>query len=79
MPVFNFRCWYREVSQLINAIAVIGLIYAPIYIYRLNYLMSAAVIVVVAHQIFAPDATDSSSNVEDEDRNKYDNIKTKLE
>ncbi|XP_044759364.1 GPI inositol-deacylase [Coccinella septempunctata] len=73
------KIWYKEVSYIINAIAVIGLIYAPIYIYRLNYLLSATVIVVVAHQIFAPVLPDDSNQSEDEDRIKYENIKTKLE
>lgn len=70
---------YKQISFLINNLALIGLIYAPIYIYRLNYFLSAAVIIVVAHQIFAPDSSDEVRESGDEDHTKYDQIKTKLE
>ncbi|KAK9887902.1 hypothetical protein WA026_000205 [Henosepilachna vigintioctopunctata] len=86
IPLWQFEMpnirkkWYVETSYLINTIAVIGLIYAPIYIYRLNYLLSAVVVIVVLHQVLAPvTSAASSKDTQDEELEKYDIIKTKLE
>lgn len=47
--------------------AVICLIYTPIHIYRLTYILTMVICVVTLHQLFAPEQTEESTSTEEQD------------
>lgn len=63
--------------------AVIVLIYTPISLYRLNYLLSIIIAIVTLHQLFAPFVNNVENNDSNENKNntetKYDDIKAKMD
>ncbi|CAH0564162.1 unnamed protein product [Brassicogethes aeneus] len=72
--------WNKEVSEIILGITGLVLIYAPISIYRLNYFLTFVIVLVLLHQIFAPnelieEENESKNNIEE----KYENVKAKLD
>ncbi|RZB38772.1 GPI inositol-deacylase [Asbolus verrucosus] len=73
------RRWYTEIGQLISILAVVSLIYAPISIFRLNYTLTSAFVVVVLHQIAGPNRDLTRSDRQSERPNWFETIKAKLE
>ena len=73
-----FRRGYKGIGLFINVLAVASLIYAPISIFRLNYTLTAAVVVVTLQQLAAPNRV-LSAGAARERPNLYEMMKAKLE
>lgn len=81
--VSESRCWYKELGNVVFALALITIVYCPISVYRINYLISCLIVLIILHQLFAPDKSNVQENLEDNDENNissmFEKIKTKLE
>lgn len=74
--------WYNEVGHLTGFGALFILIFAPIHLYRLNYVLSAVMSVLVLHQLLASNKVEqdvTDNNKEDNILETYNQLKSKLE
>lgn len=80
--IFIFcRKWTTQLEIFVMVVATLSLIFATISVYRLNYLLTLTIVVLVLHQLLAPqENTDiKESAVNDyENKSNYENIKLKL-
>lgn len=74
-----FRRGYIEIGQVVSVLAVTSLIYAPISIFRLNYTLSIAIVVVTLHQLLAPNRDLDVANERSGQPISYETIKAKWE
>ncbi|XP_044252309.1 GPI inositol-deacylase [Tribolium madens] len=72
------RKGYVKLSQLIIVLAVASLIYAPISIFRLNFTLTSAIVLVTLHQLVAPNREIPEVS-QTEQPISYETIKAKLE
>lgn len=63
---FHFRRFYKQLGYLVHSLAVLTLLYGSVNLYRVSYILSAAVILVVAHQLVAPRKPPQRESQEDE-------------
>lgn len=66
-------------SQILNLMAMAALLYAPISIYRLVYIITATIVFITAHQLFAPTNSEEEITTETETPSQLNNMKSKIE
>lgn len=68
---------------MIFLVVVAVLIFCPISLYRLNYLLTVTLILIILHQLIAPNKSEMIENVSTEDDGNLDSVlegfKAKLE
>lgn len=75
-----FRLYYKELSHFIYTVAIFTLLYTPISVYRINYCLTAVIVTVTIHQLFAPTKTKVEENEieKTETEKKFEQYKEKL-
>ncbi|CAG9812524.1 unnamed protein product [Phaedon cochleariae] len=77
------RKWSDKLEIIIMALAIASLLFATVSLYRLNYILTFTIVIVTLHQLFAPKCDENNVSLEgndsSDDRNKYSNIKSKMQ
>nr|XP_027238269.1 GPI inositol-deacylase-like [Penaeus vannamei]XP_027238270.1 GPI inositol-deacylase-like [Penaeus vannamei]XP_027238271.1 GPI inositol-deacylase-like [Penaeus vannamei] len=58
--------FYKQLGYLVHSLAVLTLLYGSVNLYRVSYILSAAIILVVIHQLVAPRKPPQRESQEDE-------------
>lgn len=78
-----FRRYYNELAQIVSFFATATLIYAPISVFRLNYVIAGTVALITLHQLFAPSRSQGEMEMQTSQSVpsfwSYEGIKAKLE
>ncbi|KAG5877044.1 hypothetical protein JTB14_006524 [Gonioctena quinquepunctata] len=78
------RKWLDKLGVLMSILAIVSLTFATISLYRLNYILTFAIAMVTLQQLLAPkeDPTAPAATQgddSDDDKDKYDGVKSKME
>lgn len=70
---YFFRQGYKQLANIVFAVTILTLVFCTISVYRLNYLLSSLIAIIVLHQLLAPNK-DNNMSAQAERNEEFNNV-----